>query len=325
MNIKNLVNILSLLSTEHALSFRQIVMSSGISERQVDEVLQALSRPEAGFVRVLNGEYVLNHPIEFLDSKVIALFMQKESREFMHSMSVFSVIDSTNRYLEQQEAVPGQAVVCLAEQQTQGRGRRGRSWESAPAAGIYCSIKWRFSTGFSTLATLSLMVGVELCKVLRAFTGRPVMLKWPNDLVVEEDGCLLKLGGILIELSGSSEGPVEAIIGFGVNSRLPLQSIDKIEQATTDLCRLNAAIGWQRNKVIALMLDQLLMALSGYSQSRYDIKEQWKKFDALSGKQVYSKQLEGIAQGVDSYGRLRVVVDGDEHLLDSGEVSVRLA
>src|SRR6185369_14521141 len=89
-------------------------------------------------------------------------------------------------------------TVVFAEQQSAGRGRRGRAWRLPLGANLMFSVLWRFDAGFAALAGLSLAVGAALAQALESIGVRNVALKWPNDLQV--DG--RKLGGILVEVSG---------------------------------------------------------------------------------------------------------------------------
>src|SRR5918994_7602341 len=102
-------------------------------------------------------------------------------------------------------------VLLAAEEQTAGRGRRGRRWHSAPGAGLTFSLGRRIRRPARELAALSLVAGVAAARALRALGVRPAALKWPNDLVV--DGA--KLGGILVETRNGGH----AAIGVGINCR----------------------------------------------------------------------------------------------------------
>src|SRR6185503_2956197 len=102
-------------------------------------------------------------------------------------------------------------VLLAAEEQTAGRGRRGRRWHSAPGAGATFSLGRRVRRPVRELAALSLVAGVAAARALRALGLQQAALKWPNDLMV--DGA--KLGGILVENRDSNY----AVIGIGINCR----------------------------------------------------------------------------------------------------------
>jgi BirA family transcriptional regulator, biotin operon repressor / biotin---[acetyl-CoA-carboxylase] ligase len=114
------------------------------------------------------------------------------------------------------EAGAAAGTLVLADAQSAGRGRHGRSWQSEPGAGIWLTLVERPSDPVA-LDVLSLRVGLALAPVLDAFAESPVRLKWPNDLYVGTR----KLGGILVEARWQSGAPQWVAIGVGVNVRAP--------------------------------------------------------------------------------------------------------
>ena len=116
-----------------------------------------------------------------------------------------------DRMLRQAEAGLPSGSVCVAEQQTAGRGRRGRPWVSPYAGNIYLSVLWRFAQGATALEGLSLAVGVAVATALERSGVQGVGLKWPNDVLHEG----AKLGGILLEMVGDATGACAVVIGVG--------------------------------------------------------------------------------------------------------------
>jgi BirA family biotin operon repressor/biotin-[acetyl-CoA-carboxylase] ligase len=109
-----------------------------------------------------------------------------------------------------------EGTLILAERQTAGRGRSGRSWASEDGAGIWSTLIARPSDD-AALEVLSLRVGLAAARALEAFTAAPVRVKWPNDLMVD-DG---KLGGILIESRWREQQVEWLAIGIGINCLVP--------------------------------------------------------------------------------------------------------
>ena len=97
----------------------------------------------------------------------------------------------------------------MAEEQTAGRGRRGRSWHSPAGANLYCSLGWRFELALDALSGLSLAVGAMLAEAIAAAYDAHLALKWPNDLYHAER----KLGGVLIEMLGERDGHQHVVVG----------------------------------------------------------------------------------------------------------------
>lgn len=121
---------------------------------------------------------------------------------------VSSTNDIAQRYA--QHGAPEGRVV-IADAQTAGRGRRGRTWASPPGAGLYVSIVLRPAGAVASLLTLA--AGVAIADGLKASTGLQPVLKWPNDVWIGQR----KLGGILAEAGSSPRGVDYVVLGFGIN------------------------------------------------------------------------------------------------------------
>src|SRR5882672_5073771 len=118
---------------------------------------------------------------------------------------------STNSVLLAEKGL-ARPVLLLADEQTAGRGRRGRRWHSAPGAGLTFSLAVALRRPLRELAALPLVAGVAVARALHSLGVARAALKWPNDLVV--DGA--KLGGILVE-TRMQGGASLAVIGIGIN------------------------------------------------------------------------------------------------------------
>ena len=241
-------------------------------------------------------------------------------------------IDSTNDALF---ACFRHRHALLAEYQTAGRGRRGRSWISPPGCGISISYGFRFDRGLQRLGSLSLVAGVAVAEALAeggvADGGVAVNLKWPNDLVVGER----KLGGLLIEIRGAGAGgPSKAVIGLGINARLPRAAEAPgqylpPDQPWTDLYAITKQ-ALDRNRLAARLIAALDAACREFEQYGFEpFEARWAALDALRGRHVRviggnHEKLEGAAEGVTPRGRLRLVRCGNVFELDAGEVSIRV-
>lgn len=227
-----------------------------------------------------------------------------------------------------QALVSGQQApfAVLAEHQSAGRGRRGRQWVSPLAGNLFLSLAWRFPVGAPRLEGLSLAVGVVIAEVLsgHGLAGR-VGLKWPNDIWVGGR----KIGGVLIELSGNLEDACQAVIGIGINGRLPVAGAQDIEQPWTDLYQETGAMP-DRTRLAADLLAQLAQLLAGYAQDGFAAwRERWQRYDVLAGQEVQvstaTSVVNGRACGVDTSGALCLEVDGALQAFHGGEASLRPA
>jgi BirA family biotin operon repressor/biotin-[acetyl-CoA-carboxylase] ligase len=156
-----------------------------------------------------------------------------------------------------------------------------------------------------------------------------VRLKWPNDLVVATDaGGLRKLGGVLVEGGGEHAGPVRAVIGLGLNVRMPAAAAVGIDQAWIDLAALTDGPLPTRSALAAALLARLLPALVEFDlRGLGPVLERYADFDALQGREVVVQTGEegnaGIALGLADDGALRVRMAGGERRFHAGEVRVR--
>ncbi len=247
-------------------------------------------------------------------------------------ITYFLITDSTNQQLKQ-NFLPNQLIVT--EYQTEGRGRRGRSWQSPMAANIYASYGWKTELPIQQLGGLSLVAGMAMIAALQqeGFTG--LQLKWPNDIRYQGK----KLGGILIELSGDAIGGLEVIIGFGLN--VNMQSSNELSQAIeqdwTSLCQLNQQKTEQqessqqscdRQSLLVVIVKSLKNYLERFAEKGFeDFLQEWRKVDESLNRKIQLLQnnssLTGIARGVDASGALLLEINNEMTSCYAGEVTLR--
>jgi BirA family biotin operon repressor/biotin-[acetyl-CoA-carboxylase] ligase len=212
-------------------------------------------------------------------------------------------------------------VLLVAEHQTAGRGRAGRSWLSEPGHSLTFSLAWRFADGLRGLAGLPLAIGVALAETLGQL-GQPVQLKWPNDVL--KDGA--KLAGILVETHVAADGAAWTIVGIGVNLVMPDALEDKIGRSA-------AAMPWlarmDRDALMAALLDGLADALALFAHAGFAaFTARWNTLHAWQGRHVVlldrgDVQHEGLAAGVDDTGRLLLDTAAGRVTVVAGDVSLR--
>ncbi|WP_155944526.1 bifunctional biotin--[acetyl-CoA-carboxylase] ligase/biotin operon repressor BirA [Pseudoxanthomonas sp. Root630] len=266
--------------------------------------------------------YALAVPVELLEAERI-----REQMRYAGSVSALEVawsLDSTNSELLRRNAPAHGTDVLLAEQQTGGRGRRGRHWASPIAANLYLSVSRQFSGGLARLGGLSLVVGVAVAEALRRLGYASVGVKWPNDLLAGDR----KLGGILVEGGGEHGGPVRAVIGIGLNVRMPDVAAGRIEQAWTDLVALGGADTPSRNAIAASVLDTLLPALDRFDADGLSpFLARYAALDVLAGRAVTvhgpQGDEQGVADGIGGDGALQVMIGAERRQVHAGDVSVR--
>ncbi|MDG6896162.1 bifunctional biotin--[acetyl-CoA-carboxylase] ligase/biotin operon repressor BirA [Volucribacter amazonae] len=229
-------------------------------------------------------------------------------------------IDSTNQYILNNLTLLSKGTICLAEQQTAGRGRRGRQWQSPFGRQIIMSLYWTLPIN-RNIEGVSSVIGLAIADCLQQ-QGADIQLKWPNDLLYQQR----KLGGILIELAKSSDNLWHLVIGIGINVCLPLQ-----QQIDQPWANLNEALPQlERNSLIVALvkhIERYLHYFEHYGITPY-LQQQWCSFDAYFVQEVRviteQKEIIGIAEGIDLQGRLQLITKEQQRLLfNGGEVSLR--
>ena len=215
-------------------------------------------------------------------------------------------------------------LLRIADQQSAGRGRAGRSWLSAPGAALMFSLAWRFQGPLHRMTGLPMAVGVALAETM-AGLGVPVQIKWPNDLLKGGD----KLAGILVETCvDKTDGAIWAVIGTGINLLMP----DALEQ---QIGRSVAAAPWlaqmDRNALVAALLNRLAAVLAEFDDTGFaPFAERWNALHAWHGREVMLLDdghvlQQGRAVGVDAIGRLLLDTPNGRVEVLSGDVSLRLS
>ncbi len=291
----------------------------GVGRAAVWKMIQTLQSQGFEVESVRGQGYCIVGGVDLLSADDIKQALIPAASDAVKQLDVLTQIDSTNTEIARAHYTHG--AVLLAERQTAGRGRRGRAWVSPVAANLYLSIRWGFSGGIASLEGLSLAVGVVLAEALSDLGVSGVELKWPNDLWVQGK----KLGGILIEIGGDVNGDCHAIVGVGLNVKMPSKLTEKIDQAWVDLAALGYRSG--RNQLAASVVNKLVGLLSDYQQVGFGgYRAQWLERNALAGRPVSvsgSQSLQGVVSGVTVSGGLLLVNDAGEHVVNGGEVSVR--
>jgi len=283
---------------------------------------------------------------------------------FASRLVCFETVSSTND--EAARLAAGGAAhgtVVVADAQQSGRGRMGRTWFSPPGAGLYVSVVLRpgatanpaeagshvarryvgsgFSrtgggTGVSVPSAVTLTAGVAVAEAIRAATGLPVAIKWPNDLVVERR----KLCGILAEASATDAGLRHVVLGYGINVRPAAyppdiadratsletelgRPVDRAEVLAETLARLAECLGPGRDRKAGDSLpDEAVADTEGLAR----MLERWRALSpSSSGAPVEVVQADigwvpGTTAGIDADGALLVAVDGTLRRVIAGEV-----
>lgn len=223
------------------------------------------------------------------------------------------------------QGVPSGSVF-LAERQTRGRGRRGRSWIAESGQSLLFSVLLRPSANSepsgepapSQTGALTLAVGLGVRAALAPFSEQALSVKWPNDILSGPR----KLAGILCESQLHGGHALAVVIGIGIN--VGRQSFPpELQNDVTCLEELSGR-GQARERLLAEVLGEVEQRVAGGARAElHDLIEEFRAYDALQGRKVFvsgARELSGIARGVDDQGHLLLETDGVVLALNSGTV-----
>lgn len=311
--------VLDLLSDGQFHSGEDIGRQLGISRTAVSKHISQLRALGVDVYSVTGKGYQWANPTDLLDDQLICSYLKDKTPTEIHR---FNVIESTSTYLKQRVTSLSNGEVCIAEAQTGGRGRQGKSWISPFGANLYLSMYWKFEGGMNALSGLSLVVGIALCQLLKRQYATPAQLKWPNDVYVEDR----KLAGILVEVEGQADNSCHCVIGVGLNICMS-ELIGGIDQPWVNLQAVTSQTV-NKNILVAKFIEQLSDTLTCFEANGLaPFINDWQEFDWLKEQAVSvhlgDKKINGIAKGINDHGALLVDVQGRKQAFYGGEVSVR--
>ncbi|WP_404367931.1 biotin--[acetyl-CoA-carboxylase] ligase [Marinobacter sp.] len=323
MKTKALIN---LLSDRRIHSGASLATQLGVSRTAIwKQIRRAQGR---GYrIETLKGRgYRLEDHVDLLDAERIRASLPGSLQESI-DLRVLESVDSTNaevaRYRAGHSDDPGAGavMVCLADTQTAGRGRRGRAWLSPPGENLYMSMGLTLRGGFTALEGLSLVIGVAVAEALERLGLRNVGLKWPNDL--QHEG--RKLAGILVELQGELEGVVQVVAGVGLN--VHMREAAGVDQPWTSLSQAQEKTPWRRNDIAAELTSSVLAAVDEFAVNGFEaFRDRWQQRDVFYGHSLRAVQgeMEGIGRGIDASGHYQIETEQGIQTVRAGEVSMRV-
>lgn len=246
------------------------------------------------------------------------LYTHVVGRRILYYPELKSTMDEAAR-LADKGAEEG--AVVIAERQSAGRGRQGRSWVSQPGNLLFSVL---FRPDMAQLPFISIIGGVAAARAVRKTTGLEPRIKWPNDLLLEGR----KAAGILAESAVVGDSVCYAVLGIGINVALDTSDTEEISAFATSV---NAAAG--RDVDREPLLRQLLLDLDdlyvGLGRGVSPLPE-WRDLLETTGRRVQATfggdSYPGLAEGVDDTGNLLLRLDdGTIVTLTSGDVSLSSA
>ena len=316
----------ALRASEAYVSGQELCERFGVSRTAVWKAVTRLKEEGYAIDSVSNKGYCLKELPDVVTEAEIG--SRLKTKVMGRSCVCFDTTDSTNIQAKRlaEEGAPHGTLVC-AERQTEGRGRRGRSWSSPPGEAVYMSLLLRPEIRPEHASMLTLVMGLAAARacneLLERMAGTRTGLKWPNDLVL--DG--RKAAGILTEMSAEIDCIHYVVIGVGINANTQI-----FPESLTQAASLRQAAGrpLMRSELIALCMEYFEEYYGQFEETE-DLSSMRKDYEELlvnKGRQVQvlepGNEHTGTALGINDQGELLVrLSDGRIEQVYAGEVSVR--
>ncbi len=234
----------------------------------------------------------------------------------------YETVGSTNNVAYRlAEEGADEGTVVVAERQTEGKGRIGRSWVS-PKGGVYISLILRPNLMPTEVSKLTLVVAVSVARTIRDLTDSMALIKWPNDILIGAN----KVCGILTELKAEQDMTSFVILGIGINVNTKQASLPK---NATSLLK-ESGDGHSKVDLTKRLLENIEAHYLLFTKNKFnDIIEEWKNLSAVLGRRVKvaekTRTLEGQAVDVDEGGALVIRLDNglNERVLAGDVILVR--
>ena len=311
-----------LLNTDDFISGQEISEKLGVSRQAVWKSINALKEKGYEIQSVTNRGYRLVSSPDYLNESSLKTLLH--NKIIGKNLIVLDSVNSTNDYLKKlgNEGCENGTVVA-AREQTRGKGRLGRTWQSKKDDGIAFSVLLRPNVAPSEVSAITPLAGLAVCKAIREYTKLDCVIKWPNDIIVGRK----KLVGILTEMSAEFDAVEYVITGIGINVDHTSFPEEIAFKATSLLLETGRHI--DKNEFLACVLEHLEnefvknnLELTPTALSEYT------DLCATVGRSVTfqrgTRRISGMAAGVSEHGELKVMMsDGTISLVNSGEVTVQ--
>lgn len=311
-----------LLNTDDFISGQEISEKLGVSRQAVWKSINALKEKGYEIQSVTNRGYRLVSSPNYLNESSLKSLLH--NKIIGKNLIVLDSVNSTNDYLKKLgNEVCENGTVVAAREQTRGKGRLGRTWQSKKDDGIAFSVLLRPNVAPSEVSAITPLAGLAVCKAIREYTKLDCVIKWPNDIIIGRK----KLVGILTEMSAEFDAVEYVITGIGINVDHTSFPEEIAFKATSLLLETGRHI--DKNEFLACVLEHLEnefvknnLELTPTALSEYT------DLCATVGRSVTfqrgTRRISGMAVGVSEHGELKVMMsDGTISLVNSGEVTVQ--
>ncbi|MCD8110179.1 MAG: biotin--[acetyl-CoA-carboxylase] ligase [Clostridiales bacterium] len=304
------------------LSGQEISEKFGVTRTSVWKAIRQLEEMGYEIEAVRNRGYRLCSEPDFLTAERVCEYL--DTVWAGHPVLVYDSVDSTNNEAKRQaESGAGQGLLVIGEQQTAGRGRRGRAWDSKKGEGIFMSLLLKPDLEPSNASMLTLVMGMAVRDSLELSGVSGVQIKWPNDIICSGR----KICGILTEMSAQVDYVNHIVIGVGINVHNQ-EFPEEVRQTATSVF-LETGIHVCRAGLAAQCMRQFERYYARFLET-HDLSALLEEYNAClvnCGRQVrvldFKKNYTGIAEGINAEGELLVETESGLRRVSAGEVSVR--
>ena len=309
--------------TDGYVSGQELCNQFGVSRTAVWKAINQLKEAGYEIEAVQNKGYHLVSVPDRMDEVELASIRKTEwaGAETYY----FDKIDSTNTKAKElaEEGHPSGTFV-VADQQTAGKGRRGRSWDSLPGTGIYMTLMLKPDINPNHASMLTLVTAMAVANAMHRVTGAEALIKWPNDIVINGK----KICGILTEMSAQFDYINHIVVGIGINvhnESFP----EEISQMASSLMIEAGGRRFHRAQIIAETMSYFEQYYDTFLKTQ-DLSALVREYDELLVNRNKSVRVldpkepfDGKAMGITPKGELIVDTWESRKLVSSGEVSVR--
>ncbi len=271
------------------------------------------SAPKKGYLLRKDSDLLL--PNEIKDGLNTKVFGQKD-------IAYFKTIDSTNikaKSLAEEGAPEGTLVI--AEQQTKGRGRKGRDWLSPEGDGIYATLVLRPAMSPGRAPGITLMTAVALAEALISLLQIEITIKWPNDILVKGK----KLAGILTEITSEMDAVNYIVVGLGLNVNTPAENFSEEIRKTATSIYIETGKPFSRAGLVQAYFQQFEKYYGMYKRNDIaPIMHRWKQLSGFIGQKIMVDEIghkhigkvadiadNGVLILRDDQGKLHRIFSGD--------------
>ncbi|MGV8906786.1 MAG: biotin--[acetyl-CoA-carboxylase] ligase [Acetobacterium sp.] len=323
MSVKQLVLQALEENRETTVSGEQLAQKLNISRSSVWKAIKSLEKEGYTISATTNKGYRLEVGSDVISFEGIRPWLSPKNQEI--SIKAYKTIGSTNQAAKKM-AIDGavQGTVIISEEQTQGRGRLGRSFYSPADSGIYMSLILRPNVYASEAVLVTTAASVGVCRAIKNVTDKDLQIKWVNDIYLDDK----KICGILTEAVTNFEtGLVECvIIGIGLNFRLPENNFPEDLKEIVGSLFKEKPDSLTRNHLAAEIINEVLELCENLENR--DFLNDYKKHSMVLGHKIkVHKQNEwSFARAIDISDNGGLIIEnetGELETLNSGEITIR--